>query len=439
MFKKILLGLLLLCSSNVYSLGIEIPQSTATVVEFFLADANGDGVAGETVSISCAKSSAGTSAAAAVTNSITESDPNGWYDVTLTTSETDTLGWLKCVADSSGADRPHNQAFLVVDPKRDAHQSFGGELQQSSTPIVEFFLADDDGEGLGGLSPTISCAKSSGTSTSAAAVTNTITESDPNGWYDVTLTASETDTLGAFKCVADAATASVPNHKEFLIVDKITASEIQAEAEDALETYQLDEFFVTPFTGCVSGTVWCDVSQDSSGTQIFSAAALAPMLDVDMTAHQTTGTFGQAIGDPVANTETIYDAVVTDAAGTNIAADIIVVDGNVDDIELDTNELQTDDYPTSFSSLNNLSAAQVNAEVVDVLTVDTHSELAQGAPTATPTFVEMFMLIYMERRNEVVVNATHKTISNDAGTVITKKAYTNDGTTYTETEMETGP
>lgn len=55
--------------------------------------------------------------------------------------------------------------------------------------------------------------------------------------------------------------------------------------------------------------------------------------DEDATGHQTGGTFGQAIGDPGANTETIYDAVVTDAAGTNVAADIIDIEGKVDDLE----------------------------------------------------------------------------------------------------------
>lgn len=52
----------------------------------------------------------------------------------------------------------------------------------------------------------------------------------------------------------------------------------------------------------------------------------------DATAHQTGGTFGQAIGDPGANAETMYDAVVTDAAGTNVAADIIVIESQTDDI-----------------------------------------------------------------------------------------------------------
>lgn len=56
------------------------------------------------------------------------------------------------------------------------------------------------------------------------------------------------------------------------------------------------------------------------------------VLDEDMTGHQTLGTLGQAIGDPVADTNTIYKAVVTDAAGTNIAADIIAIEGQTDDI-----------------------------------------------------------------------------------------------------------
>jgi hypothetical protein len=55
--------------------------------------------------------------------------------------------------------------------------------------------------------------------------------------------------------------------------------------------------------------------------------------DEDATGHQTVGTFGQAIGDPGADTTTIYQSVVTDAAGANIAADIIDIEGKVDDVE----------------------------------------------------------------------------------------------------------
>jgi len=55
-----------------------------------------------------------------------------------------------------------------------------------------------------------------------------------------------------------------------------------------------------------------------------TAAAIADAVwDEDATAHQTQGTFGQAIGDPAADTNTIYGAVVTGATGATIAADIV--------------------------------------------------------------------------------------------------------------------
>lgn len=74
--------------------------------------------------------------------------------------------------------------------------------------------------------------------------------------------------------------------------------------------------------------------------------------DTDATARQTAGTFGQAIGDPGVNTETMYDAVVTDAAGTNVAADVIAVKAETATILVDTgttlNDHLTDIKGTGF-------------------------------------------------------------------------------------------
>jgi hypothetical protein len=70
------------------------------------------------------------------------------------------------------------------------------------------------------------------------------------------------------------------------------------------------------------------------GTEVASA-----VWDMDATGHQTAGTFGQAIGDPGADTTTIYGAVVTAAAGTHIAADIIAVKAQTAAIEVDTAEI----------------------------------------------------------------------------------------------------
>lgn len=140
-----------------------------------------------------------------------------------------------------------------------------------------------------------------------------------------------------------------------------------------------------------------------------------------------------------AELDAIQAAVITNAAGADIAADIIAVKAETASIVADTNELQTDDVPGLIAALNNLSAAQVNTEVSDVLKTDTISELAQAAPPATPTFEEAVMLLYMALRNKVDITSSYKEIHNDAGTVVAKKALTDDGTTYSEAEMESGP
>lgn len=93
---------------------------------------------------------------------------------------------------------------------------------------------------------------------------------------------------------------------------------------------------------------------------------------------------------------------------------------------------------TASTNFNDLSAAEVNAEVVDALGTDTLAELAQGIPSATPTIKAAIMALYMALRNKVNVD-TNKEITNDAGTVIFKKALTDDGTTYSEAEAVSGP
>lgn len=96
---------------------------------------------------------------------------------------------------------------------------------------------------------------------------------------------------------------------------------------------------------------------------------------------------------------------------------------------------------TATTVLNNLGAsatAQINAEMVDVVNVDTMSELGQATPSATPTMRQALMGPYMALRNQVTVSSTQKKFFNDAGTNIFTKAVSDDGSTYTETEASTG-
>lgn len=65
-----------------------------------------------------------------------------------------------------------------------------------------------------------------------------------------------------------------------------------------------------------TGAIDADSLAADAGTEIAAA-----VWDLDATAHQTQGTFGQAIGDPVADTGTIFKATVTDATGVTVGTD----------------------------------------------------------------------------------------------------------------------
>jgi len=113
---------------------------------------------------------------------------------------------------------------------------------------------------------------------------------------------------------------------------------------------------------------------------------------VDATTQQTQGTFGQAIGDPIADTTTIYQAVATDAAGDNVSIDVVAVKAETALIVADTNELQSDDVPGLIAALNDvaatdivsagaittLSGAVVNVDLTDTVTTYTGNTVQTG-------------------------------------------------------------
>lgn len=85
---------------------------------------------------------------------------------------------------------------------------------------------------------------------------------------------------------------------------------------------------------------------------------------------------------------------------------------------------------TAGTNLENLSAAQVNAQVVDVIRTDTVSELA-AVPAASPNLHSMIQFVYMESRNKRTSTATASTINDDAGSAIGTSVDSDDATTFT--------
>ncbi len=83
---------------------------------------------------------------------------------------------------------------------------------------------------------------------------------------------------------------------------------------NGLTAVAIKDFFdtdsTTPYASAVAGSVVKEIADNAAGSGGPSAATIAAAVwDLDATGHQTTGTFGQAIGDPGADTDTIWAMV----------------------------------------------------------------------------------------------------------------------------------
>jgi hypothetical protein len=124
------------------------------------------------------------------------------------------------------------------------------------------------------------------------------------------------------------------------------------------------------------------------------------------------------------------DAVTIAAiqAGLATAAAVADVPTNT---ELDAALADADDAVlAAVAALNNLSPAQVNAQVLDVLATDTFAELS-ATPGATPTLATILMWLYMKARNELDNDGSIQQVKQDDGTVISEAAVSVSGGTAT--------
>lgn len=137
--------------------------------------------------------------------------------------------------------------------------------------------------------------------------------------------------------------------------------------------------------------------------------------------------------------------ILTDT-GTTIPGTLTTINGKLDTIDdfLDTEiaailEDTGTTLPAAISALNNVSTAQVNAEVVDALNVDTYSEPGQGAPTATPTIRQMVHYLYKQWRNKSTVDDDSYDLYADDGTTVDQTAtISDDDETFTRGEIGSG-
>jgi hypothetical protein len=179
---------------------------------------------------------------------------------------------------------------------------------------------------------------------------------------------------------------------------------------------------VASVTGNVGGNVTGSVGSIAAGgiaTTSFAAGAI----DAAATA---AGAIGAAeIADGAIHAATFAAGAINAAA---------IADGAIDAATFAAGAINAAAIATDA-----IDADALAADAVTEIWGKAIAELAQAAPSATPSVLNALALLYMAARNQVTVTATTKSFTNDAGTVIFKKALSDDGTTYTEAEAVSGP
>lgn len=188
--------------------------------------------------------------------------------------------------------------------------------------------------------------------------------------------------------------------------------------------------------GGEAGIDWANIGSPTTAQNLS-----ATNIDVDQVVASVSGAVGSvtgAVGSVAAGgiAAASFAAGAIDAAA--IAANAIgaseVADGAIDAATFAAGAINAAAIATDAIDADALAADAVNEIWAKAI-----AELAQAAPSATPAVLDAIAMLYMIARNQVTVTATSKTFSNDAGTVVFKKALSDDGVTYTEAETAAGP
>lgn len=168
-----------------------------------------------------------------------------------------------------------------------------------------------------------------------------------------------------------------------------------------------------------------------------------PAAKVDATALAAAGDAhadNKMIEVDVTDQPALYRVDWPDAAFAAGVAGVVLTVKHAD-IQTSSKYVQIDAPVGPVGSLATQAKADVNAEVVDVMTVDTHVEPAQGTPPNAPTKLNMMNQVYRKIvKDKVIATSTlESTKMADGTTTRHKRTLSDDGTTTTKAAAVSGP
>lgn len=185
---------------------------------------------------------------------------------------------------------------------------FCGILRQSTAvdvligPFVDSTDGDTEETGLTIAQADVRLSKNG--QTAAQKNDNTTCAHDADGFYNCELDATDTNTVGQLTLYVHVAGALAVRHDFQIVEEAVYDISFEASATGAV-----------PVASIASNAITASALATDAAGEIADA-----VWDEDATGHQTQGTFGQAIGDPGADTDTIYALANTMSAALPSAA-----------------------------------------------------------------------------------------------------------------------
>ena len=307
-------------------------------------------------------------------------------------------------------------------------------IKQSDTtkPIVFLLVSSTDHvTPVTGVTPTVTISKNGG---AFASPTGTVAEIG-NGWYSLTPSSTDTNTLGPL-LVHATATGADPVDLEYQVV----AFDPYAQANLGLTN--LDAAITTRQP---SGPVDLNIDQSTVTIGTVNTLGATARSQVNTEVDNVLNTAVPA----TPNVNSVYERIksLDDNYTSTRALNLDNLDALVSSrsshtaqdvrAEMDTNSTKLANLDATVSSRSTLTTADVLAQVNAALD-QAISELSQAQPPATPSLRQAAMLLYMALRNKRTVTATVDKIYNDAGTAIVQYSISDDGTTMTKGKATAG-
>lgn len=240
----------------------------------------------------------------------------------------------------------------------------------------------------------------------------TVPAHDDDGHYRIALSATDTNTLGTLRIQYEESGVCTPAWRDFMVVP--------VNVWDSFFGADLLDIQVAAFDAnvLVAGAINAGALNGKGDWNIGKSGYALTVADwnVGKTGYSLTQAFPSNFGSMSITAGGLVD--ITQVAADKVwatAARILTASTNFNDI----------------SEANVLT--QVNAAIDTVI-----SELGVAVPAVTPTIRTAIMLMYMTLRNQFKTQtlATDAVeVYNDAGTLITKKLITDDGSDYVEAKM----